>query len=299
MSLVSVGNFARAKAIGSPFFRVILNNWGNRGTGADPLSLLYGNGYGNVAQAQIIESVYAVAVGPDSTVDRAVVTFNPYFNAITIAPVPQTYLPNQMQLVSAQRPSGPLVGQLTVRASDLNFYTDGYVKDGTVATQPFGGIEPLFESPVLELDFYLRPPSTSIYVPRNPMFRTYNADATTHVAGGEQLIGIFPVFGRKSFAAHFRATGDIVGTARVGAISYSFQNNGVGPNVLVCTETSVGTVNLDATAMHQALVSQSLNAQYLALYYTATAGAGGFVQGHLLADDEGSCCGTFQSGGVV
>lgn len=291
MTVTSNFNYGRVQAIGQSVFRVMINNWGNRGTGADANSLAYGS---TVLPDQAIGSAFAVAIGPDSTVDRAVISFNPFFNGASVLPLPETYNPNQQQLVSVPRPSGRLAGPLNVRASNINFYQDAYFKDGDPAQKPFGGTEPLFESPVLELDFYLTPSGVPLPTKRNPMFRRMLIDATARIGAGEQLLGIFPVFGRKSFTAHFRGTGDINGTVRVGAITYSYQGS---PATLVCTEATLGSEPFNATTMAQTALAQGLNAQYLALYYTAAAGTGGFVEGHLLAEDDMTCCGNFVAAG--
>ena len=218
------------------------------------------------------------------------IQFTPFFTTIALVPSPETYNQAFMQRLSVPRPSTQLPGPLFVRCDAINFYTDIYFPDGTPAQQPFGGTEPRFESPVIDLVFYLKIPG-QVPSQRNPMFRRILEDATTHIGHGEQLIAIWPSWGASRSRSMRERRMNMVGTVRLGAISYSYQ----GTPSVVTTETTIGTANVNGTAGTEALITQSVNAQYLAAYYTASAGTAGFIEGHMLADDVGACCGVFET----
>lgn len=281
MTVLTAAGFDAVNAVAAPFWRLAIDNWGNRGTGADATSLIYPNG------SLINGSAAEIVIGPDSTVDRAVIgTTPPYLKTRATLPGLHVFSYDTDQLVSVDRPTVSAPGPLTVFASNINYYGDSYRRDYDTASYAFGGLEPLFEKPVLELDFYLRPPAAG-YTPtkRNPMFRSF--DPTVVVDAAEHLIGIWPVFGRKCMAVYFRATGDIEVVGRVGLISYSGDGS---PIQLLPVEVTAGRVNVNAATGGAGSVATGQPAQYLAAYYTVVGGTSGIIEGHLLATDD-ACCG--------
>ena len=184
-----------------------------------------------------------------------------------------------------------LAGPLNITDDAINQYDDAYVKALSNTVRPFGGAETLFEPPVLEVDFFLKPPTGPLPTTRNPMARFIRVpDAGTIVpGGGEALIAILPVFGRKGINVQARAFGaggnNIAGTIRLGSIT--FQS---GFNPPHCSEVTVASLTIDsATGKTCALISGNLS-QYIAIYQTVTGDPGCHIAVQVLADDDGTCC---------
>lgn len=265
-----------------PFWRLEISNWGNRQTNADANSLEY-------VAAPVNGGGQVIVVGPDSTVDTVLVAYQD----LSLTPQVLVKLNNDidtaapgsinliMESVSVVRPGVLLPGPLRIRAAESSMYADTYYRDGSSTTSPFGGGEPLFERPQLQL--YVYPSLPQLFVPhrRADMLRSALTAASADV-GAETLIGIWPVAGRKAKTVYVRATDTLEATIRVGMIS-GYVAGTVAVPLPRMVEDTLTTAAITPTA--QASFSVPQLCQYLAVYYTRTAGAGNVVT-NLTASDE-------------
>lgn len=272
MTIVSPYTYQQAIGALAPYWWLEITRWGNRGASGVAGDLTYAG--------QIRGSVAGVAIGPDSTVSEAIIGFNsvgPTF--ATTAPTPGEVQPGTVT-VGVNAPVGPLAGPLTVRTAMQGQFADGYMRDGATAASPFGGAEPLFEMPKLSLLFYAPTSRPSVPAVRAPMLRSFDR---TMGAGPVTLVAIWPVSGRRRMTVSARAYGTAVGNFFVGRISYAVETV-VGVATPRYSE-DLSTANaFDATTGAQAAWSSDVPCQFLALYYTKTAGAGD-LQGVMTAVD--------------
>jgi hypothetical protein len=277
MTVQSIATYAGAIESGMPFWRLQISNWGNRGATTDANSLTY------VAAA--IKGAQYVVIGPDSTADEVNVAYNDLAIQNTAFAVPNPGVLNQISMtVGINRPGVILGGDLTIRTAISTMFGDTYFRDGVAAAQTFGGAQPLFEAPNLQLLFYPQLPTAVPLPKRNDMYRSFETNATGDV-GAETLIAIWPIMGRTKQAVFFRATGTLVGTIRVAVIS-SFVGNTVGaPTVRPAEDTVAAALAIDATTGVQASSEPNRLAQYISLYYTRSAGAGTIIS-NLIASDR-------------
>lgn len=282
MTVQGTSTYARVVTSGMPFWRLEISNWGNRQTNADANSLEY-------VDAPINGGGQVIVIGPDSTVDTVLVVYQDLsltpqllakLNA-DIATFPPGTLNLIMESVSVVRPGVLLPGPLRIRAAEPSMYADTYYRDGSSTTSPFGGGEPLFERPRLQL--YVYPSLPALFVPhqRADMLRSTVTAASADV-GAETLIGIWPVAGRKRKAVYFRVTDTLEASLRVGLIS-GYVAGTVGAPLPQMVEDTLSTAALTATT--QASMASETPCQFLAAYYTRTAGAGDVVT-NLFASDE-------------
>jgi len=273
MAVVSLSTYRGALAAGDPFWRLQITNWGNRETGADANSIMY-------TDARVGGAQY-VTIGPDSTADEVILDYSPAAITQQAFIVPNPGVTNQRSLtIGITRPGVMLPGELTIRTAYSTQFGDAYIRDGNPAGVPFGGLEPLFEAPQLQLITYFSVPTVPTLPKRCDMYRSRTTPA---VADGEGLIGIWPVMGRSCKALYFRATNDLVATVRVGAISV-FMGTSLGLPVNTPVEDTVTTASLNATTGVQESIITGRPMQWIAAYYTRTGGAGSIVT-NLIAQD--------------
>lgn len=272
MTVVSPYTFAQAAPF-SPTWALDITRWGNRGASSVAGELRY--------SGSIDGAVAGVAIGPDSTVPEAIIGYNPVGPTIvTTAPSPGEVQAGTLT-VGVNTPAGPLAGPLAVRVAMEGQFGDSYMRDGATVASNFGELEPLFEMPKLSLIFYM-PTSRLPLVPavRAPMIRPFDAIMG---AGAKTLVAIWPVSGRKRMNIRARAYGTAVGTFFVGQISYAVDTI-VGVANPRFSEVQSSAVAVDATTGAQGVWSSDVSCQFLALYYTRSAGAGN-LQGVLTALD--------------
>lgn len=282
MTVQGTSTYARVVTAGMPFWRLEISNWGNRQTNADANSLEY-------VDAPVNGGGQVIVIGPDSTVDTVIVAYQD----LSLTPQVLAKLNNDiataspgfinliMESVSVVRPGVLLPGPLRIRAAEPSMYADTYYRDGSSTTSPFGGGEVLFERPQLQL--YVYPSLPALFIPhrRVDMLRSVQTTASADV-GAETLIGIWPVAGRKRKAVYFRVTDTLEASLRVGLIS-GYVGGTAGVPLPRMVEDTLSTAALTATT--QASMSSEVPCQYLAAYYTRTAGAGDVIT-NLIASDE-------------
>lgn len=273
MTVVSPYTYAQAIGALAPYWWLEITRWGNRGASSVPGELTY--------DGVINGPVAGVAIGPDSTVSEVIVGYNsvgPVF--LTIAPFPGEVQAGTLT-VGVNAPAGPLAGPLSVRVAMEGQFADTYMRDGATAASPFGAAEPLFEMPTLSLVCYA-PSSPNPIVPatRAPLIRSFDV---VMGAGAKTLVAIWPVSGRRRMRVSARAYGTAVGSFYVGRISYAVTTI-AGLTVPRYAEVLSSGVAVDATTGAQGEWSSQEPCQFLALYYTRTAGAGN-LQGVLTATD--------------
>jgi len=260
-----------ARELGMPFWRVEVTNWGNRETGADATSLLY-------PVAPTRGGAALIVVGPDSTVDQAIVNYNTGTAAPT-APVPGVLDAVSMTL-GLQRAGYQIPGPMQFRTAFSSMFGDTYVKDDGSAGAGLLGTNPVFEAPRLQLLVYERP---ALYAPptrRNAMYRSAVVTATA----GEQTLAIWPVMGRLAKSVTFRATGTLVANVRVGLITdYVATSGGVASARPI--ETTEFTGAIAAATGNQVGKRITAPAQFLVAYFTLTGGAGDVVCNLVASDD--------------
>ena len=280
MTVQGTSTYASVVTSGMPFWRLEISNWGNRETNADANSLEY-------VDAPVNGGGQVIAIGPDSTVDTVIVAYQDLSMTpqlltklnIDIDSFPPGTLNLIMESVSTVRPGVLLPGPLRVRAAQSSMYADTYYRDGDATTSPFGGGEPLFERPQLQLYVYPSLPGLSVPHRRSDMLRS---TVTTAAGVTETLIGIWPVAGRKTKAVYFRVTDTLTANVRVGLIS-GYVAGTAGSPLPRMVEDTLNTAAVTATA--QASMSSAVPCQYLAAYYTRTGGAGDVIT-NLIASDE-------------
>ena len=286
MTVTSLANYAQVQAIGLSVLRLQITNWGNVATGIDATSLLYGT-----LPSQALEGAYAVTIGPESTVDRVTLAYNAVFNSGATTASKLSGSNTLSQTLSVVRPAvNQLAGPLFVSCTrGPGYFNDVYYRDNDPNPHNFGGLEPLFELPFLQLDVHLRPPTNVLPTQRSPMFRSFNtAIINPEIPGTEQLIAIWPVMGRQRMTVACRAisaVGGLTASIRVGLITHGGNTT---PTIAGTEATAGPVVSIDSAVGNQALYTMVHPAQYLALYATRTAGLGNVV-GHMLAEDSGSC----------
>jgi hypothetical protein len=274
MSIQSLVTYQQALAAGDTFWRLQISNWGNRETGADANSIQY---------TGAVDGAQYVTIGPESTADEVIVgysapsTFNRAFT------IPNPGFQNQISMtVGITRPGVMLPGPLTIRTAMSTQFCDSYFRDGNPIVQNFGGLEPLFEAPSLQLLVYPYVPTMPALPKRADLYRHAQTSADADV-GDETLIAIWPVMGRSCKALYFRATNDLVATIRVGAISY-FTQTVVGNPSPRAVEDTVATADINATTGVQESIITGRPMQWVAVYYTRTSGTG-FINTNLIAQD--------------
>lgn len=278
MSVLSLKSYREALAAGDTFWRLEISNWGNRGTGADATSIAY-----PAAEGTPIDGAQYITIGPDSTADEAIITYQPPSSFNTLFTFPSPGINNQVSMsIGITRPGVMLPGELFVRTSLSTQFTDEYYRDGNPTVQAFGGIEPLFEAPRLQLLMYPFVPTMPAFPKRADMYRTMETNANADV-GAETLIGIWPVMGRSCKALYFRATGTLVTAIRVGAV-VDYVTTQVGLPVARPAEDTVQTANISAVSGVQESIITGRPMQWIAAYYTRTSGAG-FINTQLIAQD--------------
>lgn len=285
MSVTSKSTYAQSIASGMPFWRLQITNWGNRGVNADTNSLEY--------IAAGVGSAQQIVMGPDSTADEVLIVYNdlsytPQLLAKQNADINASFPPGDTSdiivTIGIHKPGAMLPGPLRIRTAYSTQFYDTYYRDGDPNPSNFGGAEPLFERPTLQLLVYPEPPTVPIFAKRSDMYRNAAPDADSDV-GEEQLIGIWPVMGRSCKSVYFRATGDLVGTVRVGGIStYIATSGGVVNNVV--EDTVSGGIAVNAVTGVQASITTGRPMQFLAAYVTRTSGAGTIIT-NLVASDCG------------
>lgn len=272
MTVISPYTYNQARAV-APYWWLAVTNWGNRGASSVAGDLTY--------QGTIDGAVAGVAIGPDSTASEVIVGFNsvgPTF--ATTAPSPGEVQQGTLT-VGVGAPAGPLAGSLVVRTAMQGQYGDTYMRDGATVVSNFGAAEPLFEAPRLSLVFYL-PTTQAPILPatRAPMVRPFSV---TMGAGAVTLVAIWPVSGRRRMRVSARATGDAVANFFVGQIMYAVDTI-VGVAAPRFSEDLSAANAVSGVSGAQAAWEGTSPCQFLALYYTKSAGAGD-LQGVLTATD--------------
>lgn len=255
MAVTSPFTLQEAVSLGHMFWALEITNWGNLGTGADANSLVY--------TGSITHTAGMIAVGAESTVDQAVVTYTPPQFVGKTPITPNTF-------VGLECPGIVLPAPITVGAGLTPLFADTYLRDGNATPQAFGGAEPLFEAPFLQLMFYLQAPGVNGQFPatrRGTMIRRV-APVVPNAGTTETLLGIWPVMGRSKLAVYFGAAGNLVADVRVGVIPGEYAL-GEPP-----AEETAGTGTVNATTGANAAVFPTQSCAFLAAYYTRTSGTG-------------------------
>lgn len=272
MTVNSPYTYAQAAPF-SPYWWLNVTRWGNRGASSVAGDLTY--------QGTIDGPVRGIAIGPDSTVPEVIIGFNsvgPTF--AQLAPAPGQILEGTLT-VGVNAPAGPLAGPLVVRTAMQGQFGDSYMRDNAAVASDFGIAEPLFEIPKLSLVFYL-PATNSPIVPatRAPMIRPFDvvmgADPVT-------LVAIWPVSGRRRMRVSARAYGTAVGNFFIGQIAYAVDTV-VGVAQPMFSEVLSTPIPVASGSGVQGAWESTASCQFLALYYTRTAGAGN-LQGVMTAVD--------------
>lgn len=217
-----------AKRRGFDIWEVWLSNWGNKGAGADGNSVLFPNSSTNPGVA--LGGVYAVAIAPQSTVDRALITWasgNQYSSAISdqqdyyatpisvrepiswLVPGGRTpftpFTPEELILISTD-PFGGTASQLYANFSSNSTFADTYLPAGNATPQPWGaGLgASIWTQPQLRLLLWLKPPTTGLPVARAPFDFRFTMNPVSSAT--ETLFRVVPLQGRRKVSVRIRNT---------------------------------------------------------------------------------------------
>lgn len=252
----------------APQWVLHISKWGNRGAAGVAGDLAY--------SGSIPGGCQYVAIGPDSTVSEAIISFNQVgpFSTVALAPTPGQTAEGALT-VGVGAPLGPLAGALGVRVAMQGQYGDTYFQDGATAASNFGDAEAKFEAPELQLIFF-GPTARVVTVGRRaPMLRVGNL-TVPDAAGTKTLVAIWPVSGRGSKRVSARCNGTLVGTFTVGLISYVVTTV-VGVAVTNNSEVQATPINVSAVTGAAGAFESSVPCQFLAVYFTRSAGGGDFI----------------------
>lgn len=215
-----------AKRRGFDVWELWLSNWGNNGAGADGNSLFFPTSATNPGVS--LGGVYAVAIAPQSTVDRALITWasgNQLNSAISdqqdyyATPVsvkePITWLvpggatpltpfsPVELITVSTL-PFGGSGSQLYSNFSSTVTFGDTYLPAGNATPQTWGaglGVN-IWTQPQLRLLLWLKPPTTGLPVARAPLDFRFTMNPVSSAT--ETLFRVVPLQGRRKVSVRIR-----------------------------------------------------------------------------------------------
>lgn len=247
-------------------WEVFLSNWNVAGTipPIDVNSLLFPN----PAQQAAIPSSFAVAIGPNSTVDRCWLEYNPNIDVNTGPIIPGEFNYYRQKLLAIDSPVWyPVPGNLSIHADyNCNAGDDFIVDDGAGTLGLFewekGKDSPAI-GPLLHLIFYLQPPAL-IPTQRYPQAETCSGLAR---AGATKLVRLIPCYGRKTINVVTRCFAGTP-TVRIGLLTLSTG----GVQMVEYTQATVGPMAVND--VESTLITPVANASFLSLWVDGTAGAG-------------------------
>lgn len=217
-----------AKRRGFDIWEVWLSNWGNVGAGADGNSIFFPNSATNPGIS--LGGVYGIAIAPQSTVDRALITWasgNPYSAVISdqkdyyTTPVsvrepiswtmpggktPFTpFTPEELVTISTI-PLGGSGSQLYAGFSNPVVFGDTYFPAGNAVAQTWGvGLgASVWTQPQLRLLLWLKPPTTGLPLSRAPFYLQFIMNPVSSAT--ETLFKVIPLQGRRKVSVRIRNT---------------------------------------------------------------------------------------------
>jgi len=217
-----------AKRRGFDVWELWLSNWGNKGAGADGNSIAFPTSATNPGIS--LGGVYAISVAPQSTVDRALITWasgNPYSSVVSdqgdyystpisvrepiswTMPGGKTPLTpfSPVELVTVS--TAPITGspsQLYASFPDTCTFGDTYFPAGVAAAQTWGvGLGGnIWTQPQLRLLLWLKPPTTGLPTARAPFDFFFVMNPVS--AAAETLFKVIPLQGRRKVSIRIRNT---------------------------------------------------------------------------------------------
>lgn len=247
-------------------WEVFLSNWNlELAVPIDLNSLLFPN----PAPQAAIPSAFSVAIGPNSTVDRCWLQYNPNIDVDTGTVFPTSYNVYKEKLLSIRSPINyPVPGNLTVRADfRCNAVEDFVADDGAGTLVPFEwnkvGVGPGVP-PLLHLVFYLQPPSL-IPTSRYPFVEGVTGAAG---AGDKTLAAAFPCYGRRTINVVTQCTSGTP-TVRIGLLSLGSTNESRFREYTQATLGPMAVNDIESTVIHPAS-----NNSFLTLWVDGSSGAG-------------------------
>lgn len=283
MTVRSLNTYAQAVQSGYPFWRLEIDNWGNRQTGADATSLVYPANGNNMGPINIPGGAQLIAIGPDSTADQLIVDYNQILTPGTFTPPNPGNLNQQSMTIGVNRPGIQVPGPMIFRTSYSTMYGDIYIRDGIPGNVPLG-TNPVFESPSLQVFTYTRVPPAIPPLKRVDMYRSINTIIEDQ-GGEEEVLAIWPVMGRKWIGIYVRASGTLQADIRMGRVT-DYVNTAAGPVAQFRpVEKTVVTASVSGSGATQSCMATSKPCQFITLNAIWQSGVGGIVATMIASDD--------------
>jgi hypothetical protein len=300
-------SLSTAVALGQDVYEVLIDDWGDDGgvpTNYD--SRLWPPPINGIVQPGLEASLAAMMIGPRSTVDRCLVTYNlqapktipvegpnptdrvrrlsvdsPLLFTqaanpgqrpdLTLSGSPAPVISNQQVTQELSVWAGPLEGAISFYGGpvDGTYIPTTYVPVTGGGTKPFGssGLAG-YEAPLLHLYLFLKPPIAFPPASRAPMFRKgAPSGAALQVAGVEVTVAAIPVYGRRTIEVAMSM--NVSASFRVS----SLRALSTGTNNQEVNEATSGVVAANAAVNFRI---NGANADYLLLHMTPQVNSAGF-----------------------
>lgn len=305
-------SLADAIALRLEVWEVLITNWGDTGAFSPDDHVVTFPILDDTHFPQSLQTVYGVAIGPRSTVDRCwlaydrqknVTSLYPYFRPITVGVPLMFSQPAKIGQVVALPTTYPVTdvpslviynGQIPYSITAENEargriqYHEGidYTHWDGQSGDPYtlgahDGPTPatrLWVPPVLHLYFYLKPPIAAPPMKRIPLYSDFAHTFDTD-PGGPQVMGLYPTFGRKSISVTCTTSSDC--NFYFGSIQQ------LNANGVPLYEHYIGKLDIVGTNVGQFNFTQ--NAGDYLIVYADPQGDGENVYHQVTATDD--CCG--------
>ena len=259
---------------GFQFYDVTITDFGDTGAGADQPDQ---NGVNNTLISNF--PGVAVAIAPESVVDRCRLVYNP------LQPVVGAPPENSLVLGKEQPFLGRSTAPLMIQALTEDIYGDTFI-DSAGAVSPWGGALAQFVQPSLTIRIYLNGPGlVSTGRPRASSCGVFSAFTG---GGTEDLIAVIPTHGRKRARISVaNTTGASTVAVRICQVSSCAEINPAPPPLFLfpTIETEAVAATAEAGPVTDTFVLDPLLSQYITLYGELTVGGAASLSFNVVLED--------------